>query len=214
MEITWLGHSCFRLRWDQLALITDPFPDSVGLSLEETSALAATISHDHPNHSYWQGLGEDVKVFNGPGEYELSGILIRGVLTPLGVGDPPGKRNTAYHIEMEGLRLCHLGDISGILSARQVDELAPVDVLFMPVGEGCTVGLSQALEIIRALNPRVIVPMHYRLPGLQVELKAEDAFLREMGLTDVAPQARLSITNSTLPQEMRVVMLEAQGLRP
>ena len=213
MEITWLGHSCFRLRTDELAVITDPFPDSIGLQMGEPQALAVTVSHQHENHSYWQGVGGSPKVLRGPGEYELSGIYITGIMTPRSEGDPEEKRNTTYLLGMENLRLCHLGDVSNALSTRQVEELTPVDILFLPAGGLCTVEIPQAIEMARNLEPRIVIPMHYKLPGLWVELSGLDTFLRGMGLRDVQPQARLNITTSTLPQEMRVVILEPQGSR-
>ena len=213
MEITWLGHSCFRLRSDQLAIITDPFPDSIGLQMGEQQALAVTVSHHHAHHGHGEGVGGDPKLIRGPGEYELSGIYITGMMTPRGEEDPPEKRNTVYLIEMEHLRLCHLGDISGVLSSRQVEELKPLDILFLPVGGVCTLGISRAMEIVQNLGPRVVIPMHYSLPGLRVELMGLDLFLKEMGLREVQPQARLNVTTSTLPQEMRMVILEAQGVR-
>ena len=211
MEITWLGHSCFRLRADKLAAITDPFPDSLGLSMGDPQALAVTVSHTHANHSYWQGVGGDPKVLRGPGEYELSGVYFTGVMTPRGEGDPQEKRNTAYLIGMEDLRICHLGDISNVLSTRQVEEFSPVDVLLLPAGGTCTVEIPQAMEMVRTLQPRIVVPMHYQVPGLRVNLGGLDAFLREMGLRDVQPQARLNVSTTNLPAEMQVVILEPQG---
>ena len=213
MEITWLGQSCFRLRSEELAIVTDPFPDSIGLRLGEPRALAVTVSHQHANHSYWEGVAGDPMVLRGPGEYELSGIYVTGIMTPPGEEDPPGKRNTAYLIEMDNLRLCHPGDVSNALATRQVEAFAPVDILFLPVGGVCTVEVPQAIEMLRSLEPRIVIPMHYGLPGLPLGLKGLDIFLREMGLRDVQPQARLNISGTTLPQEMRVVILEAQGLR-
>ena len=213
MEITWLGLSCFRLRADDLAIVTDPYPDAIGLRMGGQQALAVTVSHHHPNHTHWEGVGGDPKVLRGPGEYELSGIYVTGIMTPAGEGDPSGKRNTAYVIEMDGLRLCHLGDVSSSLTTRQVEGLTPVDVLFLPVGGVCTVEVPEAREMVQRLDPRVVIPMHYRLPGLSVGLQGLDVFLREMGLRDVQPQARLNVTSSSLPPEMRVVILEAQGLR-
>ena len=213
MEIAWLGHSCFRLRTGEMAVITDPFPDSIGLRMGEPEALAVTVSHQHDNHNCWESVGGDPMVLQGPGEYELAGIYITGVMTPRGEGDPETKRNTAYLIEMENLRLCHLGDVSGALSVRQVEQLVPVDVLFLPVGGICTVGIPQALEMVQRLEPKVVMPMHYCLPELRVKLGGMDGFVREMGLRDVQPQARINISGSSLPQEMRVVILEAQGAR-
>ena len=211
MEIIWLGHSCFRFRSDPLALITDPYPDSLGLDMGSPSAQIVTVSHSHLNHSFDEGVSGEKRVFSGPGEYEYLGVLLKGVMTPRGDGDPAEKRNTAYHIEMEGLRLCHLGDISSALAVRQIDELTPLDLLFLPVGEVCTVVLSRTLEIVRALNPKIVVPMHYDLPGLKVQLGSIEPFLREIGVQEAAPQNRLNVTATNLPPERRVVVLNPQG---
>ena len=213
MDITWLGHSCFRLRSGDTVAITDPFPDSIGLSLGEPEAIAVTISHQHANHSYWQGVGGNPKVLGGPGEYEMSGIYITGLMTPKGDGDIPGERNTAYAIDMENLRLCHLGDVKQVLTTRQVEELTPVDILFLPAGGVCTIEISQAVDIVRRLAPRIVVPMHYKVPGLEVELNGLEAFLKEMGIREAQPIPRLTITTSNRPQEMRVVVLDPQGAK-
>ena len=213
MEIIWLGHSCFRLRSNDLAVITDPFPDSIGLRMGGAQSFIVTVSHRHDNHSHWQGVGGDPKVLRGPGEYELSGIYITGIMTPKSADDPEDKRNTAYLIEMENLRLCHLGDVSKALSARQVEELTPVDILFVPSGGVCTVEIPQAIALVQSLKPKVVIPMHYGLPGLQVELGGLDVLLKEMGLREVQPQTRFNISASGLPQETQVVVLEPQGAR-
>ena len=214
MDVTWLGHSCFRLRSEQAVMLTDPYSSSsLGLHLGEPAANTVTISHQHPHHSWTQPITGAFRAFKGPGEYEYMGALVKGVMTSRSPEDPPDKRNTAYHIEVEGLRLVHLGDISSSLTPRQIDELTPADVLFVPVGEVCTVRVGQALEIVRALSPRVVVPMHYGLPGLKVELSGLDGFLREAGAGQVEPQPRLNVTSNNLPSEMRVVVLNAQGVR-
>ena len=108
--------------------------------------------------------------------------------------------------------MVHLGDVSTPLKPDQVEELTPVDVVFVPVGGGCTVALPQAMDMVRALGPRVVVPMHYSLPGMVVPLGELDAFLREMGAGQVEPQARLNVTPSNLPPELRLVVLNAQGV--
>ena len=212
MELAWLGHSCFRLRAGASAVLTDPFPEGVGLSIGGAEALAVTISHRHPNHSSWRGVGGDPKLLDGPGEYELAGIYVMGVMTPAGDGDPAEKTNTAYLIQMDNVRICHLGDVSSPLATKQVEALTPVDVLLVPAGGGCTVGASQAAEIARNLEPRIVVPMHYKPKGLPGPLGDGGPFLRELGLREAEPQARLNVTATTLPAEMRVVVLEPQGI--
>ncbi len=212
MEIVWLGHSCFRLRAGASVILTDPFPEGIGLSMGGAEALAVTISHLHPNHSNWRGVGGEPKLLDGPGEYELAGIYVMGVMTPAGEGDPPGRSNTAYLIEMDNVRICHLGDVSSPLATRQVEALTPVDVLLAPASGGSTVGASQAVEMARNLEPRIVVPMHYRPPGGPGPLGDGGAFLRELGLRDAEPQARLTVTATSLPAEMRVVVLEPQGI--
>ncbi len=214
MDVTWMGHSCFRLRSEQAMLVTDPYdPDTLGLGMGDVSANTVTISHEHPHHNSVARVGGDFKVFRGPGEYEYMGALVKGIMTSRGPGDPPEKRNTAYHFEVEGVRLAHLGDVNSPLTPNQVEELTPVDVVFLPVGGVCTVEVARVSEMVRALGPRVVVPMHYALPGLVVQLGALDVFLREMGAGEVEPQARLSVTPNNLPPELRVVVLNAQGLR-
>lgn len=213
MEIIWLGHACFRLRTNDLVVVTDPFPDSIGLQMGSVRGLAVTVSHQHDNHNHWQGVEGNPRVLSGPGEYEMSGIYVTGVMTPRSTNDPEDKRNTAYLIEMESLRLCHLGGISSTLSTRQIEELAPVDILFVPSGGVRTIEVPQAIQLMQSLEPKVVIPMLYGLPDLTVGLGGLDALLREMGLRDVQPQARLNISASSLPQEMQVVVLQPQGAR-
>ena len=115
MEIIWLGHSCFRLRSEDLVVVTDPFPDSIGLKPDPRPVTAVTISNIHPNHSNWQEVVGGPQVFQGPGEYEYSGIAVRGVMTPLSQGYDLTTRNTAFCIQLDGLNICHLGDINCLL---------------------------------------------------------------------------------------------------
>jgi L-ascorbate metabolism protein UlaG (beta-lactamase superfamily) len=215
LEIAWLGHSCFRLRSGEVTVITDPFPDTLGLSMGRPEALIVTISHQHPHHNYVEGLAGTPRVVRGPGEYEFSDIYIKGILTARREGDPPERRNTAYLIEMENIGLCHLGDISSPLPNHQAEELTPTHILFVPVGGLCTLEVTRAVELIQMMSPRVVIPMHYSLPGLKVEKMGPlEPFLKEMGMRDVTPLPKLNISLSSLPEETRVVVLQPQGIRP
>ena len=207
MDITWLGHACFRLRADDLVVLTDPYPVSLGLRPETRPATVVTVSNPHPNHSCWQGVAGEPKVFASAGEYEYSGVTVRGVMTPLPLEAPQEQRNVAYSIEMDGVNICHLGDIALPLTTRHVDELAPVDVLLVPTGGGCTLDLDQVLQIMQDLEPKIVVPMHHGDHGAGLSLQDVDVFLRRMGLSEVQAQPRLVVTASNLPADMRVVLL-------
>ncbi|MFQ5861253.1 MAG: MBL fold metallo-hydrolase, partial [Dehalococcoidia bacterium] len=214
VEIVWLGHACFRIRSGGLTLITDPFPEAIGLSMGQPDPPGAdlvTVSHQHPHHSHTQGLANEPRVISGPGEYELSGIYIRGVRTSPGEDDPSEKRNTAYLVHAEEIRICHLGDISQPLSESQAGQLTPVHVLLVPAGGVCTLSAASISETITTLSPRIVIPMHHHVPGLQLKLEPLEPFLRERGLGHLEPQPRLTVSPSTLPEETRVVVLEPQG---
>ena len=211
MDISWLGHSCFRLRDGDTVVITDPFPASLGLRPDFRQATVVTVSNSHPNHSNWEDVQGEPKVFRAPGEYEFSGIAVRGVMTPLAPDTPQEQRNVAFCVQIDNVNICHLGDITQPLTARQRDELAPVDVLLAPTGGSCTLTVEQILQIVQDLDPKVVIPMHYSTPGLSLSLDGVDTFLRMMGVSDVQPQPRLSVTTSNLTPNMRVVTMTPQA---
>ena len=211
MEITWLGHACFRLRSDETVVVTDPFPTTLGLRLGNQTATIVTVSNSHPNHSNWQEITGEPKVFKAPGEYEFNNVSVRGVMTPISEGTPREQRNVAYSIEIENIRICHLGDIDEPLSPNQIDELSPVDVLLIPTGGGCTLDLERAAQMLQDLDPKIVIPMHYSIPGIVVQLAQVDTFLQLLGGSEVQSQPRLSVTASNLPPNMRVTVLTPQA---
>ena len=211
VDITWLGHACFRLRSDDVVVLTDPFPLSLGMRPDTRPATVVTVSNSHPNHSNSEEVTGDPRVFSAPGEYEYRGISVRGVMTPQLPETPWEQRSVAYAIEMDRVNICHLGDISAPLSPVQIDELSPVDVLLVPSGGGCTLEIDQVLRVLQDLDPKIVIPMHYNIPGVDVPLQDVDVFLRRMGLSEVQAQPRLSVTASNLPEDMRVVVLASQA---
>ena len=211
MDITWLGHSCFRLRADELVVLTDPYPLSVGLRPDARPATIVTVSNPHPNHSNWEEVAGGPRVFDTPGEYESSGIAVRGVLTPQQPDVPREQRSIAFTIETDSINICHLGDLALPLTPRQVDELSPVDVLLVPTGGNCTLEIDQVLQTMQDLGPKIVIPMHHSIPDVNVPLQGLDVFLRRMGLNDAQPQPRLIVTPSNLPADMRVVVLAPQA---
>ena len=207
MEITWLGHSALRLRSGNVTLITDPYADSLGLSMAPEKADIVTVSHDHPHHSYRDAIEGDPRVLMGPGEYEVANFYITGMGTRREAEGEERQINTVFTFSAEGLTLCHLGDLSQTLSPAQVEELNQTDILFVPAGGACTVSSTQVAEMINLIRPRIVVPIHYRVEGVAVELEPLDGFLAELGISEANPQAKLSVTSSNLPRELSVVVL-------
>ncbi len=208
MEIAWYGHACFRLKADEATVITDPYPEDLGYRLPRARADVVTVSHDHPNHSYLKGIEEPFKVVQGPGEYEINDVFIYGIPTfhDRQKGRDRGK-NTIYLFEFEDLTVCHLGDLGHVPTQSQVEILSDVDVVLIPVGGHHTISAGQAAEVINLLEPRVVVPMHYKTDLCQIKLDPLEKFLTEMGLKEVEPQDLLNATKSRLPSETQVVVL-------
>ena len=207
MEITWLGHSCFKIKGKEVTLVTDPYDDSIGYTLTKPAANIVTLSHNHPGHSYVASVEGSPKVLHKPGEYEVSNVFIIGIATyhDSEQGKIRGK-NTVYLVEMDEVKLCHLGDLGHILSPHQIEELGSVEVLFIPVGGISTVGAKTAAGIVRLLNPKVVIPMHYNTKVVSW-LEPVDKFLKEMGLKEVVPRPKVSLTRSNLPLETQVMLL-------
>ena len=208
MDVTWLGHGCFRLRGRSAAVVTDPFPPAIGLKLPKLDADLVTISHEHENHNYTQVM-RDAYEIRGPGEYEVAGVSVIGVPTyhDAEKGAKHG-RNTVYLIEIDDVRVCHLGDLGHALDDAEAEAIASPDVLLVPVGGHTAINAAQAAEIVRQLEPRYVVPMHYAIPGLKLELDSLDRFLKEMAVTASEPQPKLSVQASSGEYETKVVVLE------
>ena len=211
MEISWLGHSCFQLRGKNVTLITDPFSPQLEHSLGKINAPIVTISHNHPGHNFAGGVDGDPRIVRGPGEYEISDVLITGVASyhDNKHGQELG-RNTIYVIHMDDLIVCHLGDLGHIVQEEQLEEVADADVLLIPIGGQHTINATQAAEVISQVEPHIVIPMHYS-PSIGDVPNPLDKFCREMGIEALNPQPKLSITRSALPAETQVVILSSRS---
>ena len=208
MDITWLGHSCFRIKGKEAIVITDPCDPSLGYPLSKLRSDIVTVSHSHPGHSYVEAIEGEFKEIRGPGEYEIKGVFVTGIATyhDDSKGSERGK-NTVYLIEIEGVTLCHLGDIGHALSSDMEEQIGDVGVLFLPVGEINTIDSSKAADIVKNLSPKVVIPMHYKTPASTKNLETVDKFLKKMGIKEVVPQPKLSVNRSSLPLSTQVVIL-------
>lgn len=215
MEITWYGHSCFRLRDRDATVVTDPFDKSLGYELPRVRADIVTVSHDHPHHNYAKAIRGEFKIVDGPGEYEIKSVFITGIATHPSrrrrkdgdSGDGHNERNIIFVFEFDGLTLCHLGDLAQVPTQTQVEALSNVDVLMVPVGGGSSLNAAQAAEIISLIEPYIVIPMHYKTSAIALKLDKVDKFLKEMGTPRIEPVDVLRVTRSNLPQETQVVVL-------
>jgi len=208
VDITWLGHSCFRIKSNQAVIITDPVPAETGYTLGKQSANIVTVSHPHPSHSWVQGVEGEPHIVKGPGEYEISGVLVIGVSTfhDAVKGSARGK-NTMYLMDIDGVAVCHTGDLGHVPSDDQVEEMGNVDVLMLPVGGASTINATLATEVVRKMEPRVVIPMHYKTEKTTRELDEVDLFLKETGQSGIEPKNRVSITRNNLPASLQVYLL-------
>jgi L-ascorbate metabolism protein UlaG (beta-lactamase superfamily) len=208
MDITWLGHSCFLIKGKEQTIITDPCHPDLGYRLGEPEADIVTLSHFHPGHNYIEGVANDPKQIRSPGEYEIGGTFVTGVASfhDDKKGELRGK-NTIYIIEMDGITLCHLGDLGHPLYPHLVEELGDVDILFLPVGEAPTIPVDTAVEIVRQLEPPVVIPMHYKTEAFTGNLSPVDKFLDKMRIRELEARPKLSITSSSLPTTTQTIVL-------
>ncbi len=209
MEITWLGHSCFRIRGREATIVTDPCPPSSGYAIGKPTANIVTVSHDHENHSYVKGVAGKPAILERPGEYEIHGAFMTGVGTyhDTQKGAVYGP-NVCFVIEMEDVRVCHLGDLGHTPTAAQVEEMSGAGVLLIPVGGLTTIDAATAAEVVNIIEPAIAVPMHYRTESAQSQLATLDRFLKEMGAKDLEPQPKLTVTSRSLPHETQVILLD------
>ena len=209
VDISWLGHSCFKIKGSHATIISDPYAPGTGYDLGQPSASIVTVSHDHAGHNYAAGIGGQPRVISRPGEYEISDVLLIGIST---FHDAEGGRvrgrNTVFQIEIDGLALCHLGDLGYPLTSAQAEEIDSVDVLFLPVGGVSTINAAEAAAVVRQLEPRIVIPMHYKTPALARQLDPVDKFLKEIGTKQVTTQPRLSVSRSNLPAALQVYLLD------
>ena len=213
MEITWFGHSCFRLTERGLAtVVTDPYDSqTVGYESLKLKADIVTISHDAPGHNYTAGVKGYGHLINTPGEFEIGNVFITGIQTNgYGKRDSDEPRNTLYVFDYEGVTVAHLGDLRRVPSQTEVEALGTVHIALVPVGGGGGLNASKAAEVVSLLEPGFVIPMHYGTSATLLKLAPLSKFLKEMGLGTIESQPSLKVTKSMIPEETRVVVLDYQ----
>lgn len=215
MNISWYGHSCFKIQTktkrggDDIIIFTDPFDKSIGLRRPQGQANIVTVSHAHPDHNDVELLKGDFFVADSPGEYSIQGVTIEGIdsFHDEQEGALRG-RNTIFVFESEDLRICHLGDLGHELTDEQVETIGDVDVLMIPVGGTYTLDSKGAKKVVGQIEPRIILPMHYKIDGLELDIEDETEFCNELGASVKEKLQRLSLKKSELEQtENKVVLM-------
>jgi L-ascorbate metabolism protein UlaG (beta-lactamase superfamily) len=211
MEITWYGHSCFRLVERGLAsIVTDPFDNSIGYDSPRLKGDIVTVSHAAPGHNHLDSV-KGARAITGPGEFEIGGIFITGLSTARTAGRKAGekpRKNTLFVFDFDGLTIAHLGDLDHVPTEAQIEELGTVSVALVPVGGGSALNAAQAAEVISLIEPSIVVPMHYKTSDTTLKLDPLSKFLNEMGLTSVKTEESLTVKRGSLPDETHVVVLE------
>lgn len=212
MIITWQGHSCFKIQDkigpEGVTVVTDPFSKETGLKVPNFEADIVTISHSHDDHSNAAALRGNPFVIDCAGEYDRKGVLIEGIDSFH--DDKNGAErgnNIIYRIEIDDISVTHLGDLGHVLSDIQLEKLAGTDVLLIPVGGHYSLDAKKAVEVISQIEPRIVIPMHYKTKDVKFDLDPIEKFIKEIGLTPTYEE-KLKISKKDLPAEdMELVIL-------
>ncbi|MFC1710531.1 MBL fold metallo-hydrolase [Patescibacteria group bacterium] len=214
MDITYLGHSSFKIKTKKGVVVTDPYDKSIGIKFPSTDADIVTVSHAHTDHDRVNQVKNVKKVISGPGEYEIMGISIIGIPTfhDNEKGAKRGK-NTIYVYEVEDIRLLHLGDLGHILKDKVIEDIGDINVLMIPVGGTYTIGSKDAVNIVKNFEPQFVLPMHYYDSSLDKKtfgkLEKVDTFLKEVGLNTERTN-KLTVHASDLGEDQKVVVFESE----
>ena len=210
MEITWYGHSCFRLMERGMAsVVTDPYDHTeTGYKPLNLQADIVTTSRDTSGHSHVRAVKGVKHILTGPGEYEIGEVFITGVQTNrTSRRRSKEPRNTLYVFDYNGVTVAHLGVLQRVPGQKEIEALGTVNVALVPVGGGAGLNAAKAAEVVSLLEPGLVIPMHYSTPDSVIELAPLSKFLKEMGLGKTEAQASLKVSRSTVPVETRVVVL-------
>lgn len=210
MEITWYGHSCFRLTERKMAtVVTDPYDHQlVGYKPLSLRGDIVSISQATPGHENIAAVKSKPRVIRGPGEFEIGGVFITAVQTNGRKRNKSDERNIICVFDYDGITVAHLGNIRRVPSQSQVEALGTVNIALVPVGAGNGLNAAKAAEVVSLLEPGIVIPMHYSTPESKIKLDSLDKFIKEMGLSNYEPETSLKITKSAIPTETKVIVLE------
>lgn len=220
MLIQYYGQSCFKLTTkpggratDDIVIFFDPFDKECGIRPPQGQADVVFVSHDHHDHNNVSAIKGEPVVINTPGEFAVKGINIVGLDSFHDSADGADRgRSTIYILEVEELKICHLGDLGCDLTGKQLEEIDGVDILFIPVGGKFTIDGKKATELIKKIEPSIVIPMHYKIPGLTIDIDDEKKFCAEMGNCPSEKVAKFNIKKKDLEEKkMEVVLMNNEA---
>jgi L-ascorbate metabolism protein UlaG (beta-lactamase superfamily) len=210
MKIKWLGHSCFLITTERgVRILTDPFDETVGYPVPAVEADIVISSHDHFDHNHTQAITGSPKVINAVGSFYEADVPITGIKTYHDevMGKKRGQ-NVVFVIEADDMRICHLGDLGHLLDDKTVGKIGPVDILLIPVGGTYTIDAEAAVKVSAQLNPRLIIPMHFKTPATDFPITGVDLFLGKLGAGDRVGSNELTVSRQDLTEHTQVKVLE------
>jgi len=216
MEIIWHGHAFFEIRGkgregEKVVLALDPYSKEIGFSPPKVKADIVLISHSHYDHNNLGAIKGAPFVIDSPGEYEVKGVFITGIQSFHDkVSGKKRGENVIYVVKIEDIKVCHFGDFGeGQLSSEKLDQMVGIDILLIPVGGVYTISGQEAAKIAQQIEPKIVIPMHYKIEGLKIDIEDEKKFLQAIGREPVKLK-KLKIKKSELEKKetMEVVILE------
>jgi L-ascorbate metabolism protein UlaG (beta-lactamase superfamily) len=211
-EFKWFGHNCFRIRAKEAVVVTDPVDRVTGYVMPKQTADVVTISHEHAGHANLGAIRPEYRVIDGPGEYEVHDTFVTGIRTYH--DDERGKKlgyNTVYLIELEGMIVCHLGDLGHTLTNEQAEAMSNVDVLLVPAGGGTVLTPPKAAEVVSQLEPKIVIPMQFATSLGDTDSGSLDAFCKQLGVEVPAAEEKLILRESDLGETMRLIVLTPES---
>lgn len=217
MIIQYYGHSCFKITTkpagrgrEDVAIFLDPFDKKIGLRPPHGQADLVMVSHDHYDHNNVSALKGDPAVIDIPGEYSVKGVNIVGLASEHGPTENP-VINTIYILESEELRICHLGDLGTKLDEKQLEEIDGVDILMIPIGGNYTLDAKGAVDLIKKIEPAIIIPIHYKINGSTVDVTDEKKFCAEIDNCPKEKVSKLNIKKKDLEgKNMEVILMSIE----
>jgi L-ascorbate metabolism protein UlaG (beta-lactamase superfamily) len=215
MDIKYFGHSSFFIKTKNSRVVTDPFDPKIGIKFPKTEADIVTVSHGHSDHNFLGQISGEPLILDWPGEFEKQGVRVTGFSSfhDKQKGAERGA-NTLYKIEADGVSIVHCGDLGVVPDDNFISQLGEVNILMVPVGGFYTIDANEAVELIKKVEPSMVIPMHYNAPYLNQEtfgkLTTVDDFLKKIGAESAQRTSKLSVKEGDFGEEMQVVVMELE----